>query len=175
MKELTLYESHEKLILQKVFSFYRSFGVPVDELKSEANVIFMETLQIYDESKSKFITFLFIRLDQGLLQFIQRWRSQLPSYYEGTEEIEKSLQCSYKMNWREALWDKVKGLSKEAEVVVLCITDGPEEIYHIIQTRPPRMVRGAVVRYLRNEKGWSWPRIWSVFREIKEWIRKGEV
>ena len=91
MNELTLYESHEKLILQKVFSFYRSFGVPVDELKSEANVIFMETTRIYDERKSKFITFLFIRLDQGLLQFIQRWRNQLPSYYEGTEEIENSL------------------------------------------------------------------------------------
>lgn len=173
MTEVELYESHVKLISSKAYYYHSSFGVPIEELRSEANMIFVTTLKLYDETKSKFTTFLYIRLDQGLLQFIQKWRTQLPVYYEGMEMLENSTQHCCLADWKTSFWDKVRGLSEEAEAVVICITDGPEEIYKIIQTRPPKMVRGAVVKYLRNEKQWSWPKIWRVFREIKQWIRKG--
>lgn len=173
MTEVELYESHVKLISSKAYYYHSSFGVPVEELRSEANMIFVTTLKLYDETKSKFTTFLYIRLDQGLLQFIQKWRTQLPVYYEGVEVLENSTQHCCSADWKTSFWDKIKSLSEEAEAVVICITDGPEEIYNAIQTRPPKMVRGAVVKYLRNEKQWSWPKIWRVFREIKQWIRKG--
>ncbi len=173
MTEIELYESHEKLMKMKAWSFHKSFGIPIEELVSETNIIFVTTLKLYDETKSKFTTFLYIRLDQGLLQFVQEWRKQLPSFYEGSELVENSLQHSYCIDWIEEFWGKVAMLSEEAAIVVTCITDGPEEIYQIIQTKPPKMVRGAVIKYLRKEKQWSWPKIWHVFRAIKQWIRKG--
>lgn len=61
----------------------------------------------------------------------------------------------------------LEGLSDECHEVAMIILNGPTEVLDIPLTAGKKMVMGALRRHLREEKKWSWPKIWGTFQEIK--------
>lgn len=168
------FSSHRNLIRKRAFHYHKTSSIPFEECEAEGNLIFCKAVSLYDEERAKFSTFLYMRLNQGFIQFIQKWNLQLPKYYERLEQVENTLQyASEEGGWIEDFWIKVSALSEESEMVVICILESSEDLFNAIQTKPPKMVRGVLIKYLREKKGWSWPKIWRVFREIKHWVKRG--
>lgn len=64
--------------------------------------------------------------------------------------------------------DTLRNLSEEAQLVASIVLAGPTEFLGIAGTATPKAVRGAIVRWLRDNTNWSWSVIWDTFRELKE-------
>ena len=54
----------------------------------------------------------------------------------------------------------------------MIILNGPAEVLDLGSgVITPKRVKGALRRYLRNEKGWSWPKIWDTFTALKAEVK----
>jgi len=170
----TLAEQYRRLIEDRAISFHRSYGMPMDELRSEGYLILCSVKKRYNPQKARLCTYLYVCLNSGLTRFTSEWRRQLPADYVGLSGIENSLMYSCEqvpVDWVEQFWEAIRELSEEAEQVVVLVIDGPEELYEYIRDHSPKKVRGKLVKYLREECRWTWAQIWMVFREIKEFVR----
>lgn len=67
------------------------------------------------------------------------------------------------------LYDTFRDLSQEAKEVCRIIWETPGELLEMINC--PKLARGAVKKQLR-QKGWSWPRIENVMRELTQAMEK---
>lgn len=66
------YYSHQKLIASVAWKMSAAYPVEIDELISQGNLIFMETLHRYQKDRAKFSTFLTQNLYQHLTEFCQQ-------------------------------------------------------------------------------------------------------
>jgi hypothetical protein len=70
--ETRLYKQYKNMI-KSIARKYSSGGMlDYYEVEGQGNLIFVETLRKYNEHKAKFSTYLYVRLDKGLMKYMAR-------------------------------------------------------------------------------------------------------
>ena len=164
MRKVTIekmYGENKGLIYSRARFFAQRTGHDLDELLSEADVVFMNVCRTYKQRNAKFSTYLYKCLTTRLQTFVNK--TDLPK-----EQPEDNLTLSSAHNPRQKLMfkEKIMSLSREARDVAMMLLEGPAEVLGIIGTEPPKMVRGAIQRHL-IESGVSHERSWHVLRELQ--------
>lgn len=164
-----------KVLAKLSWSYARMYPeFEFDDLLSEAILAYLNARSKYDPERGARTTFATVTARNHLNSFLQcqqklkekmvesafdaipedRCHPVFPSpYHRSPEEL-----AIIRETWMEIVYS----LSSDAKEVYRTLSDLPEEDY-----RKPRKARGKVVKLLRG-KGWSWGRIWKVFREVKK-------
>ena len=137
-------------------------GRPEEEIYGEACYLFMIAIEAYDPARGAFGRYLWSVVHNGL--YTWAFKYDLPPDTDNLPE--ESTRQTPRDN--AMFHDWLAGLSDECREVAMIILNGPAEVLDIPLTAGKKMVMGALRRYLREEKHWSWPRIWGAFKEIKQ-------
>jgi len=158
-----LYEEHKGILISRA-NYYTTSGHVFDDLLSEANANFVRAFDTWDHERP-FKTWLYVCVNSGLLKFIKR--NQAPRHEPEFPLINADTAVTRVNPFREiCVREEIQNLSEEAREIVQIIIDGPADTLNIVGGEPPRKIRGLLLAYLRA-CGWTWPRIWRAFGEIK--------
>jgi hypothetical protein len=142
--------------------------MPLADFLSLGHTVFMDTLDVWEPKKGSFSTLLTIKLRTGFIDYTRKF--DVPVEQTAPDQLDERSPfdiCSFK--------DMLSSMSEEAKEIVNIILDAPAETLDIIGTEPPKMIRGAIQRYLHYELGWHWRKIWRAFRELKGAINAREL
>lgn len=176
-----LYENCQAIIVHRADSFAKSTGHEFDELRSEADQLFMKAISTWRPREGTFKTWLYRIVTTGLIDFINKqdpWRTESRDIemddpagdysFTGSTTKDQSYDCHNPARicgWRDAL----DNLTDEAQDVVALLLNGPVEALGIEGTEAPKMLRGAVVKHMRAQ-GIPETQCWKVLQEIKETV-----
>ena len=138
-------------------------GRPEEDVFQQACYLFMQAAGSFDPKQGvKFGTYLYPCIRNGLIEWgrkndLPRDPEMIPDQITGTPSPDKAVMMK---EWLE-------GLSEECHEVAMIILNGPAEVLDLTAGMTPKAIRGALRRYLRNEKNWSWPKIWGAIRTMK--------
>lgn len=159
-----LYKQHEGILRQKALSFSQTTGRNFDDLMSEANWAFLYAVKTWD-GKRKFNTWLQVQLRGFLINICRKVR--LPEEFDPDLLPAREPDPYRRLCWKEKTEQLLKKLSKEARHVVTLLLEGPSEALGIIGTEPPKVIRGAIHKYLLTQ-GLTHAKSWEILRELKE-------
>ena len=160
-----LYEEHKRIIYKQARSFHNTTGHLFEDLVSEGNVLFMKAIETYDEKKKiKFSSWLWRILTNGLVTYTAK--TDIPNLDPDLEHLD------YRERWNPLAHlifkEKVESLSEDAKEVVGILLSCPGELLELSGIEAPKIVRGKLKRYLKEESNWTWEKIYNSFREIRE-------
>ena len=138
------YESLEKMMWSRAWSFHKTTNFPVD-LMTIAKTAFMKARQKCNDSK-----YIYISVTNALRNYVRLHKP----FYELPENFDEKSQTEY-MRWDDLL----QTLSKESREVVQIVIESGDIL-----------TRTAVSETLRSQ-GWSKPSIWRCMKEIKQVLK----
>lgn len=152
-------EKYLELIYKLSWSFHKTTGVPFEDLVSTAQIAFYEHHKYYNCEKSDYVTHLYLAVMSELSEFVTTSNNTVEGmphlpFAETIDRRDPEKVCLFK--------DRLQQLSSEAQEICCLILNSPGDF---IDSRP-KIARGFVYKKLR-QLGWSWPKIWNSFREIK--------
>lgn len=162
-----LYKKYEKMIHDRANAIHAQTGYELEELVSEANYQFIQAADSWDKKRSSFSTWLYGTLTMKLRNFVGKNRQQ---HSEVEPENIKSTYGTENARQKMQFQERIKELSNEAQYVAKIFLESPCEVLHILGTETPKAIRGILRIHLREEKKWSWPKIWGSFREVKQFV-----
>ncbi len=160
--ETRLFKENINLLRKLAWSFHRTTGVEWDELFSEACLSFILSLRSYKPKKGKLSTHVQTCITNHLIDFTRRYHDITPASNILDDETFRHSEGETDTSFLDTL----HSLSEEAQYVCNVILSNPEEFLE----ESKRLARKHVVDRLRKE-GWSWPKIWRSFREIKSALK----
>jgi len=161
------------LIRKVVWSYIKTnpeLVLEYDDLFSEGCIAYILAEKYIDVSKSEKTTYIWHALHTAFNTLLKRKAKHqeylapnqgeylLEEVLDQTNEPERLLLA--KERWEEL----ESSLSPEAQMICNLLINEPEIYMPLDQ---PRKCRGIISRVLRD-RGWTWPKIWSAFRELKE-------
>lgn len=155
------YLQYEKMLWRIAWSYHRTTGMDVEDLKSEANIAFLEACKTHDAEKAKLSTWIWKYVTTHLNAYIKSKGGVFCSLDENIPDPRNLAEE------REDFSNIVSSMSEEAQQVVQIVLDAPGEFFELSS----RFARGILFRKLRR-MGWSWASIWDVFREIKNTLNE---
>lgn len=162
----TTYKDTENLITYTCWKFHKSHGGDFEELKAEANKLFLKAYSNFDYTKSSFGTWLYYIIWRGLLSWSAK-ESRQTQYYKNTVDVDVPDKTS---NW--SLSDFMEELTSDARIVAMLAIDTPKEIIDIVEAKGGeiRNIRSTIRQYLVT-MGWGSKRITESFNEIRTCLR----
>lgn len=160
------YEDMKKLIVGVTYKFWLLHGGDFEDLKGQANLLFIKALDRYDPERSALTTWITIRIEKGLLDYIKRdYRFSCISISDELVEC-----CPAFPNF--SVMDLIDNLGQDAHVVLSLFLSTPREILSSIRDEKVRTnhVASCIKNRLRNrlrQMGWNRRRIVKAFNEIK--------
>ena len=163
------YKKYENMVRKIAWGLSKN-QYEFDELMGIGKETFFKVIGEYDPEVSELSTFIWVCCRNQMiieLNKIRRERNMLSIEDKSFNEPE-----TYDLEKRfQFVNDLLSSLSDESREIVKYVLTSPEEIFSLAESQKPKMLRGALVEILR-EKNWSWPKIWSSFREIKNVMGK---
>lgn len=162
-----------KLIQKIAWSFHKSTGIRYDELFSEAALAYYEALNClaknssskwkssdYDDKQGKMSNYLWNCMSNWLVNFCREElhhtsKSKTVNERDATFEME-----IFPENFLNEMSDDCKLIAEMAF-----------QIYDQSDDKKTKRMR-AEIRYALRKNGWSHPRIWDGFRELKLYLAK---
>lgn len=162
-------------IIKKVVSSYTSRDSRLDfeDLCSEAYLAYLEAAPAYNPSRAKKSTFIWTVVRNRLNSILAKksTKSEIPTdqeviqaLLEGEDQVDPGQTVIAEERWQELM----DGFSPGAKVVVCFLVNNGEVYFDVSK---PRQARGIIARELRR-MGWPEEKIWNVFREIKQAVKK---
>ena len=147
-------------MMQKIaWSFTKTTGLEYDDLLSSAFFAFTECQKWYDPNESRFSTYLHHACQALIIDHCNdalQWKEAfVTSEIPIRNEIDPERQLLFK--------ETIENLPSEARMICMMIFEAPHEF---LMQNTPKLSRGRIKEKLR-ELGWSWGKIWSGFRDIK--------
>ena len=145
------YDNYQNLIHDLAWKYCGLLKTDQEELFAEGNLVFCSILDEWDESKSKFSTFLHNCITNRFKDMLKEKRDLLMSSKyspEGSNELTPECIADF--------WSTIGSLSSESQEVVDLVLSGPRDMVRI----------GTIKSHLR-EAGWAWRTIWESVEEIK--------
>lgn len=135
---------HLDLIRSRAWAVSRRTGWEIDDLLSQAYLIATEAMRSYNAERGKVSTYLWHRVEHGLLHYVSRERKR--THVEDVPEL------PYEAPVEQFL--TVASLSREARVLLDCgMVVGASS-------------RGTLERIGRSLK-WSWKQTWAAVKELE--------
>lgn len=170
------YHEVDKLLWKLVWRFHQRYGGPVEDLKAEANFVFVQqynlcTLEEQERYKTKFTTWLSLSVWYGLLRWHNaRMKSCTRCQTGNGKDVETELKAvpdGHSFDLGQFLF----GLSDDArEVALLAVRPPPEVAFRAKRSRGTQnreSMRKAICSYL-TEIGWATGRVLEAFAELSE-------
>lgn len=159
------------IIRKIVLSYTRSTGENFDDLYSEACLAYLEAAASYDPKKGKKSTYLWKVVTNRINSNLKAAAKRHEFPYDA-QDIGKLCQEDYidpeQIVIAKECWSALtESFSPEAQEICAMITRREVEL----DVNKPREARGKIAKELRK-RGWSHPKIWAAFREIKLSLRK---
>lgn len=160
------YQDVYKLICHIVWKFQRANGGDFEEMKSIANMTFMDAFFSHDESKASFPTWLQIKIRHSLLE-----RMRESCKREKSTVGDKSLEDQFVI-YHRPFWELTEELSHDAQTIVELLWELPETLQDTMLEKGthPRNARAALRLYLKTFFGWTEKHVVETFAEITEVI-----
>lgn len=172
LRKDALTETHkdvQKLIYKCVWAVKDRFTFDFNELLSEANMIFLEAYDTYDEDKGGFSTWLTTSLTYRLSNYCKEQikKNHLLESYLTNGEFKT--ECTFDFDFFAEIIQSAKADTKE---VMAIIFDPPKEIEKKLSKRNNyKQITVSMLReYLKQQLGWSRKRIIDSFLEIRSII-----
>jgi RNA polymerase sigma factor (sigma-70 family) len=162
-------ENHLDLIRKIVWGYVKSNpGLEFDDMFSEVCLACIEARHLYDPEKgceSTFIWYIAKNTMNNICQHL-KYRKEVActSEFENSTVIENRMSPEEQLIAKEEWQAILNALSTASKEICSLVLDGPSPY---LPTDKPKTCRSIIIKELR-ERGWSWPSIWSSFREIKE-------
>lgn len=166
-------EDYISLAQKLAWSFHKTTGLEFEEILSTAYLAFTYAKMSFDPTKGSFSTYLYYTIMSNVIDHCKQ-------KHDPTHDGKPRDNANNKSNLWEAGFllselidyrdpekmylfkEALNNMSNEAKSICSMVLDSPTDF---IDNRP-KLARGKVYRKLR-EVGWSWPKIWKGFKEIK--------
>lgn len=150
---------HINLIRSIAWNFHRTTGIQWQELFSEACLAYCESLKSYNPKKSASTTWAYHAMKNALINFCKRESEHRTPY--GVEEwFESSSLPAYEF------FEDLSLLSEDTQKIIRMVRKNPRR-YVNRKVNTPRKSLGRIKRDLREQKKWSWPRIWRAMYMLR--------
>ena len=156
-------EKDMNIIYKIVWSYVKAYPwLEFEDLVSEACIIYLENIDLYDESKGSQSTFICHIVRNHINTLLSKKQENLienevlDTFFSNEKNPEQILM--EKESWEE-LFENLSPKAKE-----ICNIVFNNNVYLPIDT--PRKCRGIIIQELRKNN-WSWCGIWNTFRELK--------
>jgi len=158
-----MYNKYKKMIKMFVFKTYLKSGIDYDELDAQANLLFCEALNDYDQKKSKFSTYLYIYLQNGLKNYVYNEKKQKKIF----NSLSNLSDLYYIYNHKEK-----KTISKETTFIINMLIDDYEKVRSFTKNKyGGKISKNCLLKYLLD-LGWKRQKINQTFCEIKILLRE---
>lgn len=193
------YNLAQKTIKNAAIAWYKSTGLPIDELEAEGQIILLYTLTKYEskDAKSTFNTFFFAVLRNGLRQYYKSWNKDIPNIFihdlinnksdsdgiEIEDNIDSWLDLQMStpplayniINFRETVGSMSESAQGVISVLLSCGTELVERVHKAGNEAKPKHIRGELKRYLRKDLQWGARRVELAFKELKQAVSTGAI
>lgn len=165
------YEDIKSLIFDTVWRFIGKYGGNIDDLMAEANLIFIECVDEYDETKAKFPTWLTNSINYGLLDYIKKEYKQTHISIDREDtKIEPESPSQFSMI------ELLDEMQQDGLIILKLFLETPTEVIQNVLDEGKRLnhIQGFMRTRLRNrlrQMGWTLQRITESFEEIKTVIQ----
>lgn len=167
------YADMRGLVSSTAYRFWRTHGGDLDDLKAQANLIFIEAVDSHNPQKSKLTTWVAISIRNGLLSYMRStWYK--PTHVSIDDKIEDGLiESKLKPNENFSVMELLDEMEQDARIVLCLFLNTPKEVIEsIFKDKKFRAdhTSGKVRNRLRNrlrQMGWNIRRIKEAFEEIK--------
>lgn len=156
------YNDVKRLIHLICSKYYQKSDMDFSELVSEANEAFLKAYEKYDPNRGAFTTMLYHTIHNHLRSVLKR-RSKWSNVWKTNTRGDNSICKDF--NWTEF----AESLSKDGELVVKLIFDGPNDIGRAIHImKSTRRNWKKVLKIYLSNLGWEHRRIMNSFKEVRE-------
>ena len=153
------------LIRERAWSFYKTTGLPYEDLYSEACLGYCNALNSYEKGQCKFTTYAFRYMTNALIDYCRNEKQQI---LNSALDIDQLLMLE--QFHPQVMPEEGKELDyKKASETVQLILDIVMQDDVLFGQMPPKKVRGKIVRVLRIY-GWKWDDIWAAMKETKQFV-----
>ncbi len=162
-----VYIDVEDLIYSTVWNFKARYGGDFDELKAEANLIYVLVFDSHNESKGAFSTWLYFCIWKGLLDFLNevRKKDRCGVVFHNLNKAKNSVKIPTTFH----LFEVLEEVGQDAKTIIKLTLYPPEGITEEDLKRgcSACKTRIRLKVWLRYRLGWSQKRIRETFREIR--------
>ena len=160
------------LISEMTYRFWKAHGGDLDDLKAQANLIFIKAVDSHNPQKSKLTTWVAISIKKGLLYYMRRkWYK--PTHISIVDLVNNNFEFESKSNENFSVMELLDEMECDAHIVLQLFLDIPREVLlTIFEDKNFRFdhTGGKIKNRLRNrlrQMGWTIRRIKEAFEEIK--------
>ena len=157
------------LLCNIVHKFRKKYGGDFYELQSEADYLFLVAYDSYENDKSAFSSWIYLKVWNGLIDFMRtthRKNSRM-LYLDNLELLDhqKHIQASAV----HFLFHLKEDLSMESQDIISILLDMPVELFELVNKtkQSPTNIRVCLKKHLKNS-GWTLKQISECFSEIKK-------
>lgn len=168
----TTYHDVSRIIDRVVRTHYRRFGGHFEDLRANANQIFIEAYETFQATRGSFENWLAYKTR---IQLLSDLRLELCRKSRYEDECEMESIAIYDPNPFD-VEDFIGGLSSDAASLVRIVFNMPEDVSRGVNEDggrergamgAPRTYAGSLKRYLKDKMGWGSSRISKTFNEIQ--------
>jgi hypothetical protein len=184
--EVDLVERHTKIAIKRAWSFQKTTGLNFDELKSVAFDGLSKAAGKYrSDMHVKFPSFAQRCIDNRIMRHLKetnrlnRSKVGITDETRGYEEmgeledIKVQAQGNYctRPDYLYEFKEKIENCSNDAQTALrVLFSYNCHTILQISPNHAPKKIRGALKRYLRENKGWKWERVTECLQELRALI-----
>jgi len=165
------YEDMRGLVSETAYRFWKTYGGDLDDLKAQANLIFIHAVDDYDSSRSQLTTWLVFRINKRLLDYMRR--GYVPTHSSIGDGHDDDFQFELKSNKNFSVMELLDEMEQDACIVLCLFLNTPKEVVEtIFNNKNFRLdhTGGKMRNRLRSrlrQLGWTMKRIRKAFEEIK--------
>lgn len=171
------YKDMRGLVSETAFRFWEAHGGDLDDLKAQANLIFIEAFDSHDPQRAKLTTWVACSIRQGLLYYMRStWYR--PTHNSIDNGHDDDFEFASNSNENFSVMELLDEMEQDAQIVLCLFLDTPKEVIlslfndkkrfkHIGKSNHVRThMRNRLQNRLR-QMGWTIRRIRKAFEEIK--------
>lgn len=156
------------MINKLAYSWNKTTQIDVETLKAEANVIFVECLNIHNPNKGRFSTLLYLKICNRFKNLIIK-RNAPKRHRIDVEFIDAITPAPNNPEKQCIFKNLISNLSKEAKELALIVLEAPADLVEMLPV--PRISLYQLTRYMAKSKGWNPTTMVKAVNEIKNTIR----
>lgn len=154
------YEDYVGLIKRQSAKYHRITGIDVTDFLSIGSEVYVDAVFSFD-GRSKFSTWLGYNLDCAFQNYLRKHATASPLEY--LDFVPSSVPNP---EHETIFWDMLDKMSRDAKEIVAAILNRPS-IFNLKTNEAPRLIRGKIRNHFLTNIGWSQPRLYRAFAEIK--------
>lgn len=163
------YAEMGNLIHDTAWRFKERYGGDIEELKSDANLLFVQAINSYDETRALMSTWVRFKIWKGLLNIqIRGHKKQAFTFVGDVEFTNQHYTPKSSFAYITELYEQVGADTRFLIQITLCPPEGITQ--EDLEKGFGKRVSRKVIKQNLRSIGWSWKRIKETFRELQSII-----